>query len=88
MEVMERMVARLFRAETKTLATKDDVKGIRDKTFDNANRIDKVCEVVSDLRRQIGEVRYSRATATTTAAGSTSSASSTPRLVQVCGFAH
>lgn len=57
MEAMERMMSRLLSRETSSLATKQDVQIIREETQKNAERIDKVCKDVNDLRKQVQEVR-------------------------------
>lgn len=88
MEAMERMMARFLRAEVSQIATKDDLKEVRDESRQNAVRIDKVMEDLAELKRQMDEVKQQGVGAATSSATSISAGTSwRPRLIHVRGFA-
>lgn len=82
---MERMMRRLLRSETADLATKEDLRQLKEESRNNAARIDQVTADVAELRKQIQEVREDPGRHAAASSGGT--AAWKPRLVHVRGFA-
>lgn len=84
-EGMERMMRRLLRSETADLATKEDLKQLKEESKNNAARIDQVSADAAELRRQIQEVREDPGRQA--ASSATSTGSWKPLFVHIRGFA-